>query len=309
MISMSGKSFDGPLPPLTASEAELRDALRSHVRVLSVDIGERNVDHYEQLNAAGDYIERTVASYGYTVATQTFAAAGKQVRNIEVEVPGAGDRAKEIVIVGAHYDSVEACPAANDNGTGVAAALELARRFANSQTRCTIRFVFFVNEEPPFFQTESMGSLVYARRCRQRNDDVVAMLSLETIGYFSDDPGSQKYPAPFGMLYPSRGNFIAFVGNYSSRRLVRNVVASFRAHAKFPSEGGALPESISGIGWSDHWSFSQVGYPALMVTDTAPFRYPHYHTPQDTIDKINFDRITRVVMGVGSVIDELVNPK
>ena len=151
-----------------------------------------------------------------------------------------------------------------------------------------------------------MGSLVYALACRQRRENVVAMISLETIGYFDDAKGSQSYPPPFSLFYPSTGNFIAFVGNYSSRRLVRRSVASFRRHTEFPSEGAALPSFIPGVGWSDQWAFWQAGYPALMVTDTAPFRYPDYHRPSDTPDKIDHERMARVVDGLEAVVRELV---
>lgn len=307
MMSMPGKSFAGPLPALTDDQIALRDQLRAHVQVLAVDIGERNIPHYPELQKTAEYVENTLKRFGYaTVESQTYAVDGKEVRNLSVEIRGQASP-EEIVIVGAHYDAVHGCPAANDNASGVAATLELARRFAALEPNRTIRFVFFVNEEPPYFQTEQMGSLVYARACKARNEKIVAMFSLETIGYFDDTPGSQQYPAPLGMFYPDRGNFIAFVGNLTSRQFVRGAVKSFRAQAKFPSEGGAMPESLPGIGWSDHWSFSQVGYPALMITDTAPFRYPHYHTPEDTIDKIDFDRMTRVVDGVEAVIKQFVN--
>ena len=309
MMSMPGKSFAGPLPMLTPAQTALRDQLRAHVQALASDIGERNIRNYEQLKASADYIERALRGFGYQqVDSQTFAVSGRDVRNLSVEIRGK-NTPDEIVIVGAHYDAVGGCPAANDNGSGVAATLELARRAVNSKPGRTLRFVFFVNEEPPHFQTEQMGSLVYARACRARNENIVAMFSLETIGYFDDTPGSQKYPAPLGAFYPDRGNFIAFVGNFGNRAFVRESVKSFRAHAQFPSEGGAMPESLPGIGWSDHWSFAQVGYPALMITDTAPFRYPHYHTPQDTIDKIDFDRMTRVVSGFQSVLDDVTNRK
>jgi hypothetical protein len=150
-----------------------------------------------------------------------------------------------------------------------------------------------------------MGSVVYARRCRQRNEKIVAMLTPETIGCYADEDGSQKYPGLLGMFYPKVGNFIAFVGESSATALVERCVESFRRHTKFPSEGGAAPESIEGVGWSDHWSFSRQNFPALMITDTAPFRYPHYHTAQDTPDKIDYDRTARVVAGIARVVREL----
>jgi Zn-dependent M28 family amino/carboxypeptidase len=201
---------------------------------------------------------------------------------------------------------VRGSPGANDNGSGAAATLALARRVAGRNLPRTVRLVAFVNEEAGAFKTEAMGSLVYARQCRERNEKIVAMLSLETIGYYSTEPNSQSYPLPgLGALYPTTGNFIAFVGNFGSRALVRDVVGSFRKHARFPSEGAALPSAVPGIDWSDHWSFWQNGYPALMVTDTAPFRYPYYHLAQDTPDKLDYDRMARVVAGLRYVIEEL----
>jgi Zn-dependent M28 family amino/carboxypeptidase len=188
----------------------------------------------------------------------------------------------------------------------VAALLALARRFAGKPTGKTLRFVAFVNEEPPFFQTAEMGSFVYAKRCQEKADRITAMISLETIGYFSDEPGSQKYPAPgFGLLYPSKGNFIGFASDTRSRALLRATVGAFRKTEKLPCEGASLPAAIPGIGWSDQWSFWQCGYPAIMVTDTAPFRYPHYHEPTDTPDKLDYDRFALVVSGMQGVIAEL----
>lgn len=169
--------------------------------------------------------------------------------------------------------------------------------------------MLFPNEEPPLFQTAEMGSLIYAKACRAANDNIVAMLSLETIGYYRDEPDTQKYPPLIGGLFPSEGNFIAFVSNPSSRALLKRVVAIFREHAAFPSEGAALPSGVPGVGWSDHWAFWQVGYPALMVTDTAPFRNPNYHQPTDTPDTLDYDRMARVVDGLASVLQSLAAPE
>jgi Zn-dependent M28 family amino/carboxypeptidase len=238
------------------------------------------------------------------VVVQDFIVEGKIVKNLEVEIMGKS-LSKEIVIVGAHYDSVIGCPGANDNATGVAAVLEIARILTGRELPRTVRFVAFVNEEGPFFQTENMGSLVYARRARKQSENIVAMLSLETIGYYSDEKGSQRYPFPFSFFYPSTGNFIGFVGNTSSRALLHQSISSFRKHTSFPSQGVAAPGWMTGIGWSDHWSFWQEDYPAIMITDTALFRYAHYHTPQDTPDKVDYARMARVVAGLRRVIVEL----
>ena len=174
--------------------------------------------------------------------------------------------------------------------------LALARRFAGKETHQTLRFVAFVNEEPPNFQTAEMGSFVYAGRCKARGDRIVAMISLETIGYFSDAPRSQTYPSPRSARFIRRSETSsAFVGNVPSRWLVRRAIAEFRSDGKIPSEGAALPAFVAGVGWSDQWAFWQHGYPGIMITDTAPFRYPHYHEATDTPDKLDYDRFALVV--------------
>jgi len=303
MIPMPGKSHRGPLPALTPKQAELSAALRRDVLELAEKIGERNTFEYAALRKAADYVERGLAAAGQ-VARQTYTARGKACDNLEVEIRGS-QTPDEIVIVGGHYDSVVGCVGANDNGTGTAGVLALARSLAKTSPARTLRFVAFVNEEPPHFRGPEMGSRVYAKRCRERNENIVAMLSLETIGYFSDQEGSQKYPPPLGFFYPSQGNFIAFVGNVGSRSLVRRCVRLFRERAAFPSEGAAVPGFLPGVGWSDHESFWENGYDGVMVTDTAPFRYPHYHLTGDTPDKIDFDRCARVVDGVEQFVREL----
>lgn len=301
------KSYRGPLPELSAEQVRLRDALRADVEQLAGKIGERNVVRYRQLLAAADFITRSFAASGYPVSKQTYEVRGRPCDNLEVELPG-GKSKEEIVIVGAHYDSVRGAPGANDNASGAAGLLALARHFADQKPERTLRFVAFVNEEPPHFQTGEMGSMVYAKRCQTRKENVVAAISLETIGYYSDEPDSQEYPPLLSVLYPSTGNFIGFVGNLRSRQLVDDFTSSFRRHAKFPSEKAALPERVPGVGWSDQWSFWQYDYPGLMVTDTAPFRYPYYHEREDTPDKIDYDRMARVVDGLAGAIGDLAKP-
>ena len=302
MVSVPGKSYPGPFKPLTAAETQLRENLRAHVA--AVASREHNVFHFAELEAAARYIELTLSRFGYRADTQRFKVSVGEVRNIEVEVQGAA-RASEIIIVGAHYDSVFGAPGGNDNGSGVAAVLELARLFRGARPARTLRFVLFVDEEPPFFKSEEMGSRHYARRAKERGENVVAMFSLETIGCYSDMPGSQRYPFPLSFFYPSAGNFIAFVSNFASRPLLHEVIASFRRHGEFPSEGAAAPAFLPGVDWSDHWSFWQEGYRALMVTDTALFRYPHYHAATDTPDKVDYERLARVTSGLYQMLREL----
>jgi Zn-dependent M28 family amino/carboxypeptidase len=262
---------------------------------------------HDALEKAASYIEEALRELGYPVTAQAYIAEGKPVRNLETEI--AGTRwPDEVVLIGAHYDSVQGSPGANDNASGVAALLEIARLLAGKRPVRTVRFVAFVNEEPPFFYSQEMGSRVYARRARERGNNIVAMLALETIGYYDDATGSQHYPLPlYSLFYPDTGDYIAFIGNLSSRGLVRQSLGSFRRHTAFPSEGIAAPGWLGGIHWSDHWSFWQEGYPALMVTDTAPFRYPHYHTGSDTPERIGYPRLARVVAGLARVTVDLAN--
>jgi hypothetical protein len=301
-MRMPGKNISSAAP-LSEAESALRAELIADVQTLAGEIGERNLLRYAQLTAAADFIEGSFTGAGLTPRRDTYELQGRACHNIEVEIPG---ERKEVVVIGAHYDSVFGSPGANDNASGVAALLALARRFAGKPGGQTLRFVAFVNEEPPFFQTGQMGSFVYASRCQARGDKISAMLSLETIGYFSDAPRSQSYPAPaLGLAYPTTGNFIGFVGNFGSRALVRRAIGLFRAQKKVPSEGAALPAFIPGVAWSDQWSFWQCGYPAIMITDTAPFRYPHYHEASDTPDKLEYDRFALVVSGLEKTISEL----
>ncbi len=306
MIHMPGTSHRGPLPEADADLLVLAADLRRDVVQLAEEIGERNVlRRPRELARAADFIEARLKAAGYEVKRQHYDVDGTDCCNLEAEIAGS-TRPGEIVVVGAHYDSVVGSPGANDNASGVAALLALARRSPGRRADRTLRYVAFVNEEPPYFQTDAMGSRVYARRCRERAEQITAMLSLETIGYYDDQPGSQKYPPPMDLLYPSTGDFIGFVGNTESGDLVRQIVDVFRRSEPFPSQGGAVPEAIPGVGFSDQWSFWQEGYSAAMVTDTALFRYPHYHEADDTPDKIDFDRLARVVRGLGRVVDALV---
>ena len=283
--------------PLTTAAA-----LEKHVVHLATTIGERNLRTYDKLNEAADYVEAEFKSYGYKPKRQTYQVHGRDCYNIDVEITGSKNPEK-VVIIGAHYDSVIGTPGANDNGSGTAAMLLLAKHFAKSAPEKSLRFVAWTNEEPPYFQNRGlMGSWVYAEKCRLEKQEIVAVLSLETMGYYTDAKDSQKYPSPLDMLYPSTGNFVGFVSNVKSRGLQRKVIKTFRKHAKIPSEGASLPDALPGVGWSDHWSFWQEGYAGLMVTDTAPFRYPHYHKATDTPDKVNFPEMAKVVEGLKFVV-------
>jgi Zn-dependent M28 family amino/carboxypeptidase len=304
MTAVPGTPHRGALPALTAEETALAAQLKRHIAMIAAR--EHNVACHEELEQVARYIEATLAAMGYAVGRQEFFTDGKPVRNIDAVIEPAGISDPEVIVVGAHYDSVRGSPGANDNASGTAAVLELARmlRDLDGKSGKRLRFVLFVNEEPPYFGTEAMGSLNYARALARRRERVVAMYSLETIGFYSSAPGSQAYPAPFGLIFPDRGDFVAFVGLLRSRPLLRETVRSFRSHAAFPTIGGVAPGFVPGIAWSDHWAFAAQGFQAVMITDTAPFRYPHYHRASDTPDKVDSESLARVVKGIERVIRE-----
>lgn len=298
LTSFAGQVTPGPI--------DLADELRSHVTELATNIGDRGTYKPESYRRARDYIAGQFRALGYEPKLQTFTARGVECANIEATLPGRS-KPSEIIVIGAHYDTVQDSPGANDNTSGIAGTLALARLLKTSDHARTIRFVAFAEEEPPSFQTDTMGSLVYARACKARNDNVTAMFALETIGYYTDAPDSQRYPSPLDKVYPSTGNFIAFVANTASRDLMRSAIGTFRRNCQFPSEGAAIPDLTAGIGWSDHWSFWQVGYPAVMITDTAPFRYRHYHTRRDQPSELDFGKMAKVIEGVRSVIQDMAS--
>ena len=307
MMAMPGSSYSGPLRPLTTAEQQTRERLEYDIRTLATEIGERHNARYDALERAADYVESQFREAGFEPESQWYSYYGDRFRNVEAELTGAS-RPDEIVVVGGHYDTVPLSPGANDNASGTAAALELARLLRNERFSRTIRFVAFVNEEPPYFSTKWMGSRQYAARSKERGENIVAMISMETIGYFKDEPGTQHYPPFFNLFYPNRGNFIGFVGNLASRSLVRRCIRVFRETTDLPSEGVAAVEQIPGITWSDHSAFWAHGYKAFMITDTAPFRFPHYHEPTDTPDKIDYERMTLVVMGTAEILRVLAEP-
>jgi hypothetical protein len=302
---MPGQSFQGALPAMGAAEQSIIGKLKDHVETLAAKIVDRNVFNHDKMLVAVSYLEKELASAGLPSKRHTFSSQGLPCHNLESVIKGSVNP-EQILIIGAHYDSLNGCPGANDNASGVAATLVLAQMLAGRKLGKTVRFVLFANEEAPFHRTLEMGSWLYAKGCKGRNEKIVGMINLETIGYYCGEEGSQQYPFPLSLFYPNTGNFIAFVGNRDSAALVKQVVGGFRKHTRFPSEGAALHSSFKRIGDSDHWSFWKEGFPALMVTDTAPFRYPHYHTPKDTVDKLDFEAMARVTVGLCKTIEDMV---
>ena len=291
----------------TPAAPSLQHRLGQHVRkVASV---EHNTSQPKALEDAARYIEAVLAAQGYSVKRQEYTHAGHRVRNLEVSLVNTSHNKppERIFIIGAHYDSAPGAPGANDNGSGTAAVLELARMLKGMHLSqgTELKFVFFVNEEPPYFGGEGMGSWQHAKELRTRGQPVEAALILETIGYYSNTRDSQRYPAGLEKHYPNQGNFIAFVGTLEASELVRKTLARFKSASSFPAEGLASASYVEGVTLSDHTSYTRHGYPAIMITDTAFMRYPYYHTAQDTPDKLDYQSMGRVVEGLARVIEDM----
>lgn len=298
-----------PLVPIDPADA-IPIQLEAHVILLTPVYAGRDASNIEQLNAAGDMLFDRMQTLDYRVEREGFPLGERdEVFNVVAELPGKGP---ETVVIGAHYDVAKGTPGADDNASGVAGVLELARRFAGMEEpfERTLRFVFFTTEEPPHYRMDTMGSLVHARASRDRGDDIVAMIAVEMIGYFDDEPGSQRYPAMPGVDaaagLPDVGNFIGVVTRPEDASLLGRVVDGMGGDDRLPVVSLALPETVSGVGWSDHWSFWQAGYPAVMVTDTAFARNPNYHQATDTFDTLDYERMGLVVDGIERAIVDLL---
>lgn len=275
--------------------------LEGHVNTLAVTFAPRDWSQPANLDRVADYIAAELRAAGARVAGQAYEVTGRRYRNV---IGSFGPEARERVVAGAHYDAFGPLPGADDNASGVAGLIELARLLATSRDlRAGVDLVAYTLEEPPFYRSESMGSWVHAASLRRAGVSVRAMLSLEMIGYFSDAPGSQQFPHPLlRLLYPSRGNFIAVVGKLGQGSLVRRIKAAMRAGAELDVRSLTGPAWVPGVDFSDHWSYWSHGYPAAMITDTAFYRNDRYHTARDTPDSLDYARMAKVVEGVSQAV-------
>ena len=286
--------FNMPCRDKFEKELVMRN-LYKHVEYLTVTIGDRHLWKDFSLDKTARYIESIFESYGYPVQRQTFSCYGKAVSNLIVEKTGTD---KEVVIIGAHYDTVPGSPGADDNASAVAGLLELARLNQEASNRKTLVFSALVNEEPPCFGSPDMGSMVYAKHLKEQRVPVEVMVSLEMIGYFSEER-IQTYPLPgMGLVYPKTGNYIGVVGNLHSSKYVCFFKKGIRKHSSINARSLTAPEFFGGIYLSDNYSFWHHGYTAVMVTDTSFFRNRHYHQATDTIDTLDFDRMAEVIRGL-----------
>ncbi len=288
-------------------------SLEKDVRALASDIGPRNYAHPLALTRAETFMKKSLAAAGYAVEEQPYpvrppgGTADVWMRNFIVKVPGARPDSP-VLIIGAHYDTALETPGADDNASGSAALLELARRFRKKRHDAEIRFVAYGTEEPPFFGSKQMGSAFHAHALKAEGRKVVGMLSLEMLGYYDDAANSQKYPPPLSLFYPSRANYIAAVSNLSSHSFLRDFTSAFHPSNGLRVISASLPSWISEIGLSDHKCYWDEGFPAAIITDTSFLRYKHYHMPTDTPDRLDYARLAAVVEGLEIGINALAEP-
>jgi len=276
------------------------DLLRQWVDYLAVEIGHRPAVRVDLLDRVAERLADTFTALGYAVTRQPVPYRKTRHLNVIARPKGESEQAggNPLLVVGAHYDSVSRTPGADDNASGIAGLMEMARLLRDNPPP-NLRLVAFCPEEPPAYRTKAMGSYFYARSLRENNVKLLGMICLEMIGYFADSPGSQSYPLPFmNTVYPDRGDFIAMVGNIRSALWTRRVRNVFAGATDLPVETLNAPSILVGIDFSDHWSFNKFGYPAVMVTDTAFYRNPHYHLPTDTPETLDYQRTAKVVDGL-----------
>jgi Zn-dependent M28 family amino/carboxypeptidase len=286
-------------------------ALESHVKALSQTFHPRSYDHPENLKDAADYIERHFVAAGGRTHRQSFMVGELEYDNV---IADFGPEDGPVLIVGAHYDSYGEnyrkpplyTPGADDNASGVAGLLALADLLGRYPPTKRVQLVAYCLEEPPFFDTMQMGSAVHAAATHDSGVQVIGMMSLEMIGYFSDAPGSQDYPADFmKLVYPDTGNFIGVVGRFQDMALTRTIKQAMRGASDLPVHSINTLPVVPGVDFSDHKSYWQYGYKAVMITDTAFYRNPTYHTENDTADQLDYERMAKVVQGLFASIASL----
>lgn len=304
MSGMPGTSATGAPPALDENESAVATRLRSEVDALASEIGTRGTHQAKGQDDAADYLGRLLRRTGCNVTEQSFDAHGVACRNIVGELRGR-TRPDEILVFGAHYDSAHRSPGADANASGAAVLTELAHELAQSSYDRTLRFVFFANGEPPLAGTEFSGSYIAARKSKSQHEKIVAMVAFDGLGCFKSTAGSQSVPFPLSFFYPDRGDFVAFVGNFDSREVVRTSIELFRRFARVPSEGGAFPSFVPGVGSSDHAAYWDAGYKAFVITDTGSLRNPNAQRLSDTADRVDIAQMARIVIAMAHVAGEM----
>ncbi len=299
-----GVLHNSSIEPLNDQQAALREQLRRDVDQLATTVGPRNAaQSLSAISKAEQWIIDRLDKVGINSQRDIVDMnGGVQVANIEVTFKGQREP-NQIVVLGGHYDTVSDSPGANDNASGVALLMAVAEHLKANPPERTVRVVFFVNEEAPFSFGIQMGSKVYAERCKNRKDNIVAMIAIDSVGCYSNAPGSQHFPSLIGSSLPSTANFIAFGSNLANSRLLDLVVSVFQSQSQFPSIGAASDSKMALRG--DHAPFIWKGYPAILMSDTSEFRDKTYHRPNDTPDHLNYADMARMVGGFVKTVEKL----
>jgi len=284
---------EGIYPSVVVKESNLKNI----VKKLSVDIGPRNLDHFDSLRIASKYIQNEFETLGYEIELQRYTVLGKEVENVIVSI---GPKSAERIVVGAHYDTFGNQGGADDNASGVAGLVALAKLLRNHKQdlKKRIDLVAFTLEEPPFFRSEDMGSYIHAKSLHDKDIKIMSMISLEMIGYFTEAEDSQEYPLGIlRLFYPNKGNFIGVVSNISSWGL-KSELSDYMSKSNIDVQTLAAPTGLVGVDFSDHLNYWKFGYNAVMVTDTAFYRNQNYHQVTDTIETLDFTKLAEVIKGV-----------
>ncbi len=285
------------IAPALIPQKSCEENLKQHVYMLAGEIGERNIQRPESLINASHYISRQWQAMGYEIHSQGYRAKNIPCTNIEITQKGT-ETPEKIIVIGAHYDSIPGSPGANANASGVAALIELARAVRPMSFKSTIKFVALVNQEPPFFGTEYMGSWMYARQAHLRGDDIQLAILLDSIGNYTDEPNSQYYPPFLGSRSLQQGNFLTVLSNIKSRQQAHRLFSSFRKNSDFPIKKIVAPKFIPGMSWGDQSPFWLHNYKAVMLTDTGPYRSKYYHSGRDTPEKLNYHAMAEASDGI-----------
>lgn len=290
---------------LSRAEKETAKNVKETVEHIVASFGIRNYAYYENLERTADYLIKRFEDIRYKPEVMSYEIHGQKYRNIIATLPSSSPD-HEKIIIGAHYDS---CfnPGANDNASGIAAVLELARLLKDEKTKTNITFIAFVNEEPPFFMTDSMGSRQYAMKAKKKGEKIKAAIIFDLIGFYKNERFSQKYLPLTGPFYPNQANFAAFIGNFPSRHVVSKLISGFKKYSEFPVESLIAPSFMPGVNFSDHWSFWKEGYPAIFITDTAYLRSPHYHKKTDLPDILDYGKMAVIIHGLKKSIAQFAN--
>jgi Zn-dependent M28 family amino/carboxypeptidase len=301
---MPGDSPAMSTAPMTEEEKASADRMKDTCEMLAHQIGQRSTAKVGNLALARDYIEGKLAKVSLHAKEKPFTTRGFSGVNVEVEVEGSGTVA-DVLVLGAHYDTEPYSPGGGDNASGCAVLLEVAKGLAGKIHNRAIDIVFFDFGSERFAGTGDAGSHYWVQNARSDGKRIAAMLSFDSIGRFSEDAGSQGGPFPLSVCYPGKGNFLMFSGDLGTRDLVQDCVEAWRGTADFPCEGVTLPGFIPGLDSSDHYAFRQYGWPAIVVSDTGPYRSKEYGTPEDTADHLNYPVMAKVVSRLVKLVERL----